>query len=95
MSIINMSINLDKIDKSKIITGKKGKYLNLTVGGNREGEDQYGNTHYIFQSQSKEEREANSEKNYLGNGKEFVFDNETKTATATASNTNDEDDLPF
>ena len=39
-SIINLSINLDKIDKSKIITGKKGKYLNLTVGGNRDGEDQ-------------------------------------------------------
>ena len=25
MSIINLSINLDKIDKTKIITGKKGK----------------------------------------------------------------------
>ena len=58
-----------KIDKSKIVTGKKGKYLNLTVGGNRDGEDQYGNTHYIFQSQSKEEREAKAGKTYLGNVK--------------------------
>ena len=90
-SIINLSINLDKIDKSKIITGKKGKYLNLTVGGNRDGEDQYGNTHYIFQSQSKEEREAKTDKNYLGNGKEFVFNNEPETATNSSS----EDDLPF
>jgi len=93
-SIINLSINLDKIDKSKIITGKKGKYLNLTVGGNRDGEDQYGNTHYIFQSQSKEEREGKTEKNYLGNGKEFVFNDEPATATATSSSSN-EDDLPF
>ena len=60
-SIINLSINLDKIDKSKIVTGKKGKYLNLTVGSNRDGEDQFGNTHYVFQSQSKEEREAKNE----------------------------------
>jgi hypothetical protein len=91
-SIINLSINLDKIDKSKIIAGKKGKYLNLTVGGNREGEDQYGNTHYIFQSQSKEEREAKAEKNYLGNGKEFVFSDSQPAAT---TGSNDEDDLPF
>jgi hypothetical protein len=46
-SIINVSINLDKIDKSKIIAGKKGKYLNLTIGANRNGEDQFGNTHYL------------------------------------------------
>lgn len=91
MSIINMSINLNKIDKSKIIDGKKGKYLNLTIGANRDGEDQYGNTHYAFQSQSKEDREGKAEKNYLGNGKEFVFDNETKAETTT----NNDDDLPF
>tara|TARA_R110002020_G_scaffold387477_2_gene598137 strand:+ start:124 stop:384 length:261 start_codon:yes stop_codon:yes gene_type:complete len=86
-----MSINLNKIDKSKIIDGKKGKYLNLTIGANRDGEDQYGNTHYAFQSQSKEDREGKAEKNYLGNGKEFVFDNETKAETTT----NNDDDLPF
>ena len=92
MSIINLSINLDKIDKSKIIAGKKGKYLNLTVGANRDGEDQYGNTHYIFQSQSKEEREAKNDKNYLGNGKEFVFDNEKTNSTVKETSN---DDLPF
>ena len=92
-SIINLSINLDKIDKSKIIAGKKGKYLNLTVGGNRDGEDQYGNTHYVFQSQSKEEREGKTEKNYLGNGKEFVFNNEPVTASSSSSG--NDDDLPF
>ena len=93
-SIINFSINLDKIDKSKIITGKKGKYLNLTLGSNRDGEDQYGNTHYIYQSQTKEEREAKNEKVYLGNGKEFNFD-EPKTETAAVTSVGSDDDLPF
>lgn len=91
-SIINVSINLDKIDKSKIIEGKKGKYLNLTVGANRDGEDQYGNTHYVAISQSKEEREAKSPKVYLGNGKEFVFGDSNTKQTASVSGS---DDLPF
>lgn len=93
-SIINFSINLDKIDKSKIITGKKGKYLNLTLGSNRDGEDQYGNTHYVYQSQTKEEREAKNDKVYLGNGKEFNFDEPKKEAVA-ATSVGSDDDLPF
>jgi hypothetical protein len=91
-SIINVSINLDKIDKSKIIEGKKGKYLNLTVGGNRDGEDQYGNTHYVAISQTKEEREAKSPKVYLGNGKEFIFGDSMGKKPAAVSGA---DDLPF
>jgi len=90
-SIINASINLSKIDKSKIVDGKKGKYLNITVGANRDGEDQYGNTHYVFQSQSKEERENKTDKNYLGNGKEFVFENDNSSTESSK----DDDDLPF
>lgn len=91
-SIINVSINLDKIDKTKIITGKKGKYLNLTVGANRDGEDQFGNTHYVAISQTKEEREAKTPKVYLGNGKEFVFDS---NGTKPAAVVDDGEDLPF
>lgn len=90
--IINVSINLDKIDKSKIVKGKKGQYLSITVGENRDGEDQYGNTHYVFQSLTKEEREAKADKNYLGNGKQFVFND---SAPAAAAATDDSDDLPF
>lgn len=93
-SIINVSINLDKIDKSKIIAGKKGKYLNLTVGANRNGEDQFGNTHYVAISQTKEEREAKAPKVYLGNGKEFVFNEGNGPAPAPATAGND-GDLPF
>ncbi len=91
MSIINLSINLEKIDKTKIIEGKKGKYLNVTIARNKDGEDQYGNTHYAFISQTKEERTSGGDKTYLGNGKEFVFDKTPTTATTEDSGS----DLPF
>ena len=94
-SIINLSINLAKIDKTKIIEGKKGKYLNITIAANRDGEDDYGNTHYAYISQDKEEREAKADKTYLGNGKEFVFGDNKATATATADTEDEETDLPF
>jgi len=35
-SIITASINLNNIDKSKIIDGKKGKYLPITINLNDE-----------------------------------------------------------
>ena len=40
--IIKTSINLNAIDKSKIIEGKKGKYLPITITVNDEP-DQFGN----------------------------------------------------
>lgn len=67
-AIINLSINLDKIDKSKVIKGKKGQYYNVTVAVNDEV-DQFGNHAAIFESQTKEERDAKANRNYLGNGK--------------------------
>ena len=67
-SIINASINLNNIDKSKIIEGKKGKYLPISIVINDEV-DQFGNQGPITIAQSKEEREAKSAKTYLGNVK--------------------------
>jgi len=67
-SIISTSINLDAIDKTKVIQGKKGKYLNLTIVLNDEL-DQFGNQGPITISQSKEERESKAPKTYLGNTK--------------------------
>ena len=40
--IIKTSINLTAIDKSKVITGKKGKYLPITITVNNDV-DAYGN----------------------------------------------------
>lgn len=67
-SIINASINLNNIPKDKIIDGKKGKYLPLSITINDEV-DQFGNQGPIIVSQSKEERESKAEKVYLGNVK--------------------------
>ena len=67
-SIINASINLNNIDKSKIIEGKKGKYLPISIVINDEV-DQFGNQGPITIAQSKEERESKSAKTYLGNVK--------------------------
>ena len=62
-SIIKASINLNMIDKSKIIEGKKGKYLPLTITINDEV-DQFGNQGPLIIEQSKEEREAKMPKVY-------------------------------
>ena len=66
--IVKASINLNAIDKSKIITGKKGKYLPITITVNDEP-DQFGNQGPVIIDQSKEEREAKVAKKYLGNCK--------------------------
>ena len=65
-SIIKTSINLNNIDKTKIINGKKGKYLPITITLNDEV-DQFGNQGPVVVAQTKEEREAKVAKTYLGN----------------------------
>jgi len=65
-SIIKASINLSEIPKDKIITGKKGKYLPVTITINDEL-DQFNNQGPIVVAQTKEEREAKQKKIYLGN----------------------------
>jgi len=69
MKKIGITLNLDvtKIDKSRLYTGAKGTYLDLTTFVDVEGEDQYGNNGFITQSLSKEEREDNVRLPILGN----------------------------
>ena len=64
--ILAASINLNEIPKDKIIIGKKGKYLPISITLNDEL-DQFGNQGPVIVSQSKEEREAKQAKTYLGN----------------------------
>ena len=66
--LISASIDVSKISKDKLVKGAKGTYLNITISINDEI-DQYGNQVGIYESQSKEDREAKEKKNYLGNGK--------------------------
>ena len=64
--ILKTSINLSDIPKDKIIDGKKGKYLPLTITINDE-KDKFGNDGPVTVAQSKEERDAKEAKTYLGN----------------------------
>ena len=64
-NLIAASIDITKIDKTKL---GKGKYLNFTISVNGET-NQWGQNVAIVESQSKEERDAKKPKNYLGNGK--------------------------
>ena len=64
--LITASIDVTKIDKSRLITGKKGTYLNLTIWVNDKN-DQFGNDVSIEQK-----TEKGQTKIYLGNGKTYT-----------------------
>jgi hypothetical protein len=70
MRILKGSINLSKIDKAKIIAGAKGSYLNVSIMVKDEL-DQYGNTGFITQDTTKEERESGIKGTILGNIKDL------------------------
>ena len=70
--IITAKIDVTKIPKDRIFEGKNGKYIDILIFENDEP-DQYGNTHNIQLSRSKEERASNAKKIYLGNGKWLDF----------------------
>ena len=89
--IISASIDLGKIDKARIVTGKNGgKYYPLSIIVNDEV-DKYGNDTSITAGQSKEERDAKAPKVYLGNGKTVWRGDAVQTATVVQP----ADDLPF
>ena len=100
-SILATSIDLTKIPKDKIINGKKGKYIPITITLNDEL-DNFGNNGPVVVQQSKEERDAKAEKVYLGNVK-VVWTNGTNVDTAPRTDASAapapapvvEDDLPF
>ena len=101
--IVKWRITHNIIPKDKIIQGKKGKYLPVSITVNDE-EDQFGNFGPIIVDQTKEEREAKVAKTYLGNVR-VVWSNgtfpaptpfeggtpKTKPVVAAAK----EEDLPF
>lgn len=84
--LMTASINLSKIDKTKIIDGKNGKYIDLVIWFN-EQPDQYGNNFSIQQK-----TEQGDPKIYLGNGKYYV---PKEKEEKPAKKTKDEPDYPF
>lgn len=74
-AIITLSIDLTKIDKSKL---KDGKYLNTQIFIN--DETKFGNNVSMSYSQNKEERESKQPKQYIANGKVNWTDGSIKVA---------------
>jgi hypothetical protein len=96
--ILSGSIDLSKIDKSKIVEkklkdGSTAKFLNINISINNEV-DQYGNVAGLTISQTQEERQAKTKKVYLGNLKRVWSD----APAPTLEDSKQEDsslDLPF
>lgn len=90
--MIVLNICLSDLPKEAIHEGKNGKkYINL-VCDERKEIGQYGDTHSISLSQSKEEREAKTLKLYVGSGKEFIFENKRQPQS---NGENYEPELPY
>ena len=104
-TLTNISINLNKVDKSRLTKDKNGNsWLNLS-GFVNEIPDDYGNNGFITQSQTKEEREGGQKLPILGNFK-LPMVNYTKVQTEINPKVNTvptkapqpmdlDDDLPF
>jgi hypothetical protein len=87
---VRLSIDVSKIDKSKLYKGEKGTYLSCTAFIDPSNPDQYGNAGMITQDVSKEEKEAGVKGAILGNSKVF-WQGEGKQQAAQPSL----DDIPF
>ena len=99
--MINISICVSDIPKESITTSEKNgkKYLNLVVTPKKET-DQYGNTHGVHIGQTKDQREAKADKVWIGNGKEYIFQDNQNTTNAPSQGSTQpapsaENDLPF
>lgn len=93
--MITASICLSDIPKERIVEAKNGKkYLNFVVDERREV-GQYGDTHTVYLSQSKEERENKEKKVFVGSGKEWKFEERTAPAKETAEPAEESGGLPF
>ena len=93
-AIVNFSLDLSKLPKEKMIKGKKGTYINLSLSVNNETND-FGQNASVFISQTKEEKDQ--KKNYVGNGKVVWTDGTCVKATAGDAIVEEvaSSDLPF
>ena len=93
-AILNLSIDLSKVDKGRLVDGK---YLNTQVFIN--DDSKFGNNVSMAYSQTKDEREAKTPKQYIANGKVVWTDNVIKIAEKEVENVANEpkkdDSLPF
>lgn len=96
--LLNISIDLSKVNKEKIVAGKNGgKYYDLTVAIN-DAPDQYGKDVQVWEKQSQDERQAKVNRNFLGSGwtvKPKSDSIQTVEAEEVKAGSTSDDDLPF
>lgn len=69
---ISISVDVTMLDKERFYVGEKGTYVDLTAFVELDEKDKYGNSGFVTQSQTKEEREAGAERPpIVGNTKVF------------------------
>ncbi|MDR1340969.1 MAG: hypothetical protein LBK58_13090 [Prevotellaceae bacterium] len=95
MGLISISICLTDIPKDRIKQAANGKkYINLVCAERREV-SKYGDTHTVFVSQTKDEREFKVQPIYVGAGKEYVQQAVTAESIESMPPAQNMDDLPF
>lgn len=72
--LIRVAINLSKIPQNRIKkSGKSGDlYFDIVITGRKEP-DQFGNDVTVYMNQTEEEQKAKADKQYVGQGKNYVF----------------------
>jgi hypothetical protein len=88
---LNISIDVSKIDKSRLYKGEKGNYLNLTTFVDIDNKDKYDNNGFISQSVTKEERTNGVQTPILGNVRVMYTD----VASDKPNQQELEEDVPF
>ena len=100
--MIQINIDLSKIDTTRIrYADNGGKYYNLTIA-ELMNPDQFGNTHTVYTSPTKEDIEQQKAKHYIGKGKEKKYTPPAAVGDAGANTTGQDQstgqyhaDLPF
>jgi len=90
--MISISIDVTKIEKQRLFTGKKGTYLDAVLIETPNSE--YGD-YMIVQSVSKEEREQGVKGNILGNAKSIRRRDTQENVPDTTNDSFRDDNLPF
>jgi len=94
-NIIRVKLDVTKIDKSAIHHGEKGKYIDITLLGNKDGEDRFGNHYMVVQDLGKDRREAGEKGPILGNGK-IVFQNARQVVQSSPEpQVSESENVPF
>ena len=103
---LSFTIDVNKIDKSRIYQGEKGKYMKCTCFVDWDTPGQYGDHGFITQETTKEEREEGVRLPIIGNTKVFYIDETLKTSntclnkdagrsSGQTKSDSDDDDIPF